>query len=91
MRTVHSMEYVHSIQYHRRSQNGRLTLAYVESVTDHGWYITKGADWKSRYTIACATEYLTRVSADAGTFAITVWRDAVRVCTIGIDWNPPNR
>ncbi|HEX7302475.1 hypothetical protein [Lentzea sp.] len=91
MRTVHLMEYVHSIQYHRRAGNGRLTLAYVEAVQDHGWYIRKEADWKSRYTIACATEYLTRVSADAGTFAITVWRGDDRVCTVGIDWNPSNR
>jgi hypothetical protein len=91
MRTVHCMEYVHSIQYHRRNRNGRLTLAYVESVTDHGWYIKKEADWKSRYTVACATEYLAKVSAEAGTFAITVWRNAERVCTVGIDWNPPNR
>jgi hypothetical protein len=91
MRTVHAMEYVHSIQYHRRGKNGRLTLVYVEMVEDHGWYIRKEDEWKYRYTLACATEYLARVSAMAGTFAITVWRDSTRVCTVGVDWNPPNR
>ncbi|SDG85376.1 hypothetical protein SAMN05216553_112107 [Lentzea fradiae] len=91
MRTVPVMEYVHSIRYHRRSQNGRLTLAYTEIVTDHGWYIRKEDDWKSRYTTACATEYLTRVAAEAGTFAVSVWRGETRVCTVGLDWNPSKR
>jgi len=31
------------------------------------------------------------VPFDAGTFAISVWRDSIRVCTVGVDWNPPNR
>ena len=85
------MEYVHRIEYHRRGRSGELTLAYTETVEDHGWYIRKEADWKHRYTHGCAIDYLTRVIANAGTFAVTVWRDKTRVCTIGVDWNPTIR
>lgn len=91
MRTVPGMEYVHEIRYHRRDRNGRLTLDHTEVVTDHGWYITKGDEWKARYTVACATEFLTKTAAAPGTFAVSVWRDATRVCTVGLDWNPPKR
>ena len=82
------MDHFHRIEYHRRRPDGALDLELVEEVQDHGWYIRKGDEWRRRYTFECAYDFLGRTETKAGTFAITVWRHEVRVCTVGLEWRP---
>lgn len=89
MRNVLFMDHLHRIEYHRRKPGGALDLELVEEVADHGWYIRKGEEWRRRYTLECACDFLSRTETKAGTFAVSVWRDGVRVCTIGMEWSPP--
>lgn len=82
------MDHLHRIEYHRRLPGGALDLARVEEVADHGWYIKKGDEWRRHYTLECAVDFLARTGTKAGTYAITVWREDVRVCTVGMEWRP---
>ncbi|MEV6241765.1 hypothetical protein [Lentzea sp. NPDC051838] len=82
------MDHFHRIEYRRRLSDGALDLEHVEEVQDHGWYIRKGEEWRRRYTIECAYDFLSRTETKAGTFAVSVWRDEARVCTVGLDWRP---
>ena len=82
------MDHFHRIEYHRRSPSGAMDLEQVEEVVDHGWYIRKGQEWRRRYTLECACDFLERTETKAGTFAITVWRHETRVCTVGLEWRP---
>ncbi|HUQ58507.1 hypothetical protein [Lentzea sp.] len=88
MRNVLVMDHFHRIEYRRRKPGGALDLELVEEVVDHGWYIKKGEEWRRRYTLECAYDFLARTETKAGTFAISVWRDGDRVCTVGMEWNP---
>jgi len=92
VRTVWSMDdYHHRIEYKRRQPGGSLVCEHVEDVDDHGWYIVKGQEWKEHYTRGCAVEYLDRVRAKGGTYVVVVWRDEVRVCTVGLERVRPSR
>ncbi|MFD4641543.1 hypothetical protein ACFWN2_29830 [Lentzea sp. NPDC058436] len=82
------MDHLHRIEYHRRQSGGALDLDHVEEVLDHGWYIKKGEEWRRRYTLECAVDFLARTETKAGTYAITVWRNDIRVCTVGMEWRP---
>jgi hypothetical protein len=84
------MDHFHRIEYRRRRPDGALDLEQVEEVVDHGWYIRKGEEWRRRYTLECAYDFLHRTETKAGTFAISVWRDEARVCTVGLEWLPTN-
>lgn len=81
-------DYLHRIEYHRRQPNDSLVCEHVETVQDHGWYVACGDEWKAHYTRGCAVDFLERVHAKAGTYAVTVWRDKTRVCSVGLKWNP---
>ncbi|MFD5824022.1 hypothetical protein [Lentzea sp. NPDC060358] len=88
MRNVLVMDHFHRIEYHRRKPGGALHLELVEEVVDHGWYIRKGDEWRRRYTLECAYDFLTRTETKAGVFAISVWRGEARVCTVAMEWSP---
>jgi hypothetical protein len=78
--------YLHRIEYLRREPNGALTREHEETVQDHGWYLERGDEWKKRYTVGCAEDFLGRVRARPGTYAVVVWREGKRVCTVGFHW-----
>jgi len=82
------MDHLHRIEYHRRRPDGVLVLEHTEEVVDHGWYIRKGDDWRRRYTVECAHDFMSRAGTKPGTYAISVWRSDFRVCTVGIEWRP---
>jgi hypothetical protein len=82
------MDHLHRIEYHRRRPDGALDLEHVEEVTDHGWYIRKGEEWRCRYTVECAHDFMARAGTKAGLYAISVWRGEERVCTVAVDWRP---
>jgi hypothetical protein len=84
------MDHFHRIEYRRRMPDGALDLEQVEEVQDHGWYIKEGEDWRRRYTLECAYDFLSRTETKPGTFAISVWRDGTRVCTVGLKWHATN-
>ena len=78
--------YLHRIEYFRRRRSGSLVREHVESADDHGWYIGRGAEWKTRYTVGCAEDFLGRVGAPHGVYSVTVWRGDTKVCTVGLHW-----
>lgn len=80
--------YLHRIEYSRRLPGGKLVREHVETVHDHGWYVVVGEEWKRRYTFGCAADFLERVHAQAGTYAVVVWRATDRVCAVGLEWRP---
>lgn len=82
MREMAAHDYLHQIEY--RSGHD---LVHSEVVSDHGWYIKTGEDWRVRYTTACAAEWL---RGRPGAWVVIVWRlgeDGSRgdcVCSIKI-------
>lgn len=84
------MDHLHRIEYHRRLPGGAMTLEHTEQVVDHGWYIRKGDEWRERYTRECAYDFLARAGSRVGRYAISVWRGEDRICTVAVDWLPPN-
>jgi hypothetical protein len=82
------MDHFHRIEYHRRLPDGAMVLEHTEEVVDHGWYIRKGDDWRRRYTLECACDFMSRAGTKPGLYAISVWRGADRVCTTTVRWHP---
>jgi len=79
-------DYLHVIEYARRNE----PVKYTEVVSDHGWYINSGEEWRIRYTAGCAQDFLDRRGAAPGEWVVVVWRagtkqDRDRVCAIRYD------
>lgn len=78
-------DYRHLIEYARRNE----AVKYTEEVSDHGWYIKSGAEWRIRYTAGCAQEFLDKAGAGPGEWLVVVWRigdgNRDRVCAIRYD------
>lgn len=66
MREMAAHDYLHRIEYRRGTE-----VVHSEVVSDHGWYIKAGEDWRVRYTTACAAEWLHDKS---GSWSVFVWR-----------------
>lgn len=68
----------HAIEYHREHGNGYREHAYTEVVDDQGFVLEHRPDrrqaWLTRYTRACAEDYLARVNADRGPWLVHVYR-----------------
>jgi hypothetical protein len=79
-------DYLHVIEYARRNE----PVKYTEEVSDHGWYINTGPEWRIRYTAGCAQEFLERKGAAPGEWLVVVRRigappDGDPVCAIRYD------
>jgi hypothetical protein len=79
-------DYLHVIEYARRNEQ----VKYTEVVSDHGWYINSGEEWRIRYTAGCAQDFLDRRGAAPGEWLVVVWRlnatlDRDRLCAIRYD------
>jgi hypothetical protein len=86
--------YLHRIEYRRELSKSQRVHEYTETVEDQGWCLSHKAEhkeqWLTRYTKACAEDWLARKGAKPGTFIVTVYQERpdrrVLVCAIRMKW-----
>jgi hypothetical protein len=92
---VPDFNYRHRIEYRRVTLGGRQVHEHTEVVDDHGWYIGRSGmtrqQWRERYTVACAEDFLPRMRAAAGRWVVSVYRlptnaDDQFVCAVHLTW-----
>lgn len=94
--SVPDFNYRHRIEYRRVLPDGRQVHEHTEVVDDHGWYVghtgMTSEQWRARYTVVCAEDFLPQVNATAGHWLVSVYRlpsggDRQFLCAVDVSWS----